>query len=151
MFHPATVIQSYWATSCRFGLEALNIVSTQSERPNVIRLTMSAVQRNASFRSLGMKNKIKMPTNGKKIRRVRGCKRNSMFYPLYFCSTGSETLSEHERGDYFKIKYPTIRTTPNNTDNAYERTNPFWILRMVADNHCVPLAKTVFTIKPSIN
>ena len=75
MFHPATVIQSYWATSCRSGLEGLNIASTQSEMPNVTRLMISAVQRKASFLSLGMKNKISTPTSGKKVRRVRGCRK----------------------------------------------------------------------------
>src|SRR5687768_3020600 len=84
MFHPATVIQSYWATSCRSGLEALNIDSTQSEMPNVTRLTPSAVQRSASFLSLGIKNKISTPTNGKNVRRVKGCRKKFMLYPRFY-------------------------------------------------------------------
>src|SRR5215204_4595776 len=82
MFQPATVIQSYLATSCRLESEALNIVSTQSEMPNVTNVTLRAVQRRAFLLSLGMKNKINTPNSGKNASRVSGCKRNSMFFPL---------------------------------------------------------------------
>src|SRR5215207_3365406 len=81
MFHPATVIQLYLATSCRFGSPALNILSTQSESKNVIRVVIRAVQRKASFCSRGMKNRIKIPTSGKKVRRVKGCRKKFMFDP----------------------------------------------------------------------
>src|SRR6185436_16908286 len=84
MFHPATVIQSYWATSCRSGLEGSNIDSTQSEMPNVTSDVARATQRSSFFLSLGIKNKINTPTNGKKVRRVRGCRKKFMVYPRFY-------------------------------------------------------------------
>src|ERR1043165_5684210 len=105
MFQPATVIQLYWATNCRFGSEALNMPSTHSDSKNVIRLVIRAVQRRASFRSLGMKNRITIPTSGKKVSRVRGCRKKFIFNPsLTLCPS----LSGEGGGggqNYFKIRY----------------------------------------------
>src|SRR5215212_11603223 len=117
MFQPATVIQSYLATSCRFGSEALNIPSTQSDSPNVIRLVISAVQRKASFLSLGTKNRINIPTSGKNVSRVRGCRKKFIFNPRCFSRRVQDPVGART-GDYFKIRYPMIRTTPSNTDKA---------------------------------
>src|SRR6185503_19587615 len=119
MFQPATVIQSYLATSCRFGFEAVNIVSTQTEMTNVINVVASVVQRSAFLLSLGMKNKASTPNSGKNVSRVSGCKINSMFHPR--CPHPQPFSCRRGLGEgrfYFKIKYPRIRTTPNNTDNA---------------------------------
>src|SRR5258706_2221444 len=94
MFQPATVIQLYLATICRLGFEASNIVSTQSEMTNVINVVTSVVQRRAFLLSLGINNKTKMPSNGKKVSRVSGCKINSIFHPLY--AQKSESLFQNQ-------------------------------------------------------
>src|SRR3990172_1952746 len=81
MFQPATWIHAYLASSCRSGLDAVNCESTQSEMPNVSRDVTSATQRMAFFHSEFIKRITSTPKSGKKVRRVRGCKRNSVFYP----------------------------------------------------------------------
>src|SRR3989337_2502455 len=81
IFQPATLIHTYLASSCRSGLDAVNCASTQSEMPNVSRDVTNATQRMAFFCSEFRKRITSTPKSGKEVRRVRGCKRNSMFYP----------------------------------------------------------------------
>src|SRR3972149_1007738 len=121
MFHPATVIQAYWATSCRSGLEALNIVNTQIEMPKVTRLTASAVQRKASFLSLGMRNKISTPTNGKKVRRVKGCRKKFMFYPRFYELFQNQITDDQDNTQQYGKR---VRTHESILDLAH---GPEWI------------------------
>jgi hypothetical protein len=65
-------------------LEALNIVSAQIEIPNVAREVTRATQRKASFLSPGTKTKINTPTSGKKVRKVKGCRKKFMFSPRFY-------------------------------------------------------------------
>src|SRR5512135_3819430 len=75
MLKPATVIQGTRATSCRSGLEPLNIANTHSESPNVMVEVMRAVQRRAFFASGLMKSSASTPSSGKKVITVRGWKK----------------------------------------------------------------------------
>jgi hypothetical protein len=111
--------------------------------PNVIKDVTNATQRMAFFDSEFMNRITNTPRIGKKVSKVRGCRRNSIFIPhpvfpvRLRTSSSVQTQMTWGEGFYLKIKYPTIMTTPNNTDSAYERTNPFWTLRMTPDNHWV--------------
>src|SRR5512141_1868689 len=84
MFHPATVIQLYCATSCRLTFDALNWPNTQSDRANTTRDVPSATQRITFFLSLGMKSRTSTPTSGKKVINVRGCRKKFMFDPRFY-------------------------------------------------------------------
>src|SRR5215212_628607 len=94
MFHPATVIQLYCAFNCKSGSDALNIDSTQSERAKTARDVPSVTQRRVLFLSLGINNRINMPSSGKKVSNVSGCKKKFMFDPL--CARMSERLFQNQ-------------------------------------------------------
>jgi hypothetical protein len=55
---------------------------------------MSATQRRAFFRSLGIKSRMSTPTSGKKVSSVSGCRKKFMFYPLD--AQKSERLSQNQ-------------------------------------------------------
>src|SRR5512137_1257595 len=81
MLKPATVIHGRRTTSCKSGLEAWNIASTQREITKVMREVISATQRMVFFASELMNRSTSTPSSGKNVRMVRGCRKKFMLSP----------------------------------------------------------------------